>query len=72
MYSKEPSGTISEQGLMKQKYLVLEDQATVKLDQAYVDQCTVKAPFNGTVTNIINYPGTGVGNGNEIMDITAS
>ncbi|MCP4178550.1 MAG: hypothetical protein GY756_12365 [bacterium] len=72
MFNKAPNGTISQQDLLGQKYQVLEDKATVKLDQAYVDQCTVKAPFNGTVTKIINYPGTGVGNGNEIMDITSS
>ncbi|MCP4180059.1 MAG: hypothetical protein GY756_20035 [bacterium] len=66
------NGVISDQDLLTSKYAVLEDQAQVKLDQSYVDQCVVKAPFDGTVTNIVNYTGSGVGSGNEIMDITAN
>ncbi|HJO94379.1 MAG TPA: hypothetical protein QF753_13345 [Victivallales bacterium] len=70
MFKSQPSGTISQHELLTQKYAVLADQCTVKLDQSYVDQCTYKSPFDGTITNIVNYPGSGVGSGNEIMDIT--
>jgi len=65
-------GVVSDQDLLTAKYAVFGDQAQIKLDNAYVDQCVVKAPFDGTVTNIINYVGSGVGSGNEIMDITAN
>ncbi|HJO92113.1 MAG TPA: hypothetical protein QF753_01825 [Victivallales bacterium] len=64
-------GVISNQDLLTSKYIVIEDQAQVKLDKSYIDQCAVKAPFDGKVTNIVNYTGSGVGSCNEIMDITA-
>lgn len=65
-------GVVSEQTLESAKYTMLKDKATVDLDKQYILLTKVKAPFDGSVTNIVNYPGSGVGNGNEIMDITAS
>jgi multidrug resistance efflux pump len=67
-----PHAVISDQDLNTARCAVAGDAATVKLDKTYVNQCIVRAPFDGTVTKVLNYPGSGVGSGNEIMDITAA
>jgi multidrug resistance efflux pump len=67
LYDKHPHAIISDQDLFTAKYTLAGDVATLKLDQAYIDHCTVKAPFTGTVTNILFYEGSG----GEILDETA-
>ena len=46
----------------------LEDLRTADLQ---IEECLYYAPFDGVVTNIINYTGSAVGDGNEVVDVTA-
>jgi len=69
--NKKAPGVVTQQDLTSSKDLVAADKATVTLDKSYVKECTVKAPFDGKVSKVINYPGSGVGSGNEVLDVTS-
>lgn len=40
-----------------------------RIDKSKEDHCKIFAPFNGTVTKITTYPGSGIGDGSLIMQI---
>jgi multidrug resistance efflux pump len=39
-------------------------------DKAILDHCKIYSPFNGYVSKITTYPGSGIGDGSLIMNIT--
>ncbi|HJO93309.1 MAG TPA: hypothetical protein QF753_07910 [Victivallales bacterium] len=56
--------------LLKSKEQIGDAVANYREDRALLDHCKIYAPFNGKVTKIIAYPGSGIGDGNLIMEIT--
>ena len=43
---------------------------TQKTDRAILEHCSIYSPFDGIVTDITTYAGSGIGDGNLIMEIT--
>ncbi|HJO94603.1 MAG TPA: hypothetical protein QF753_14490 [Victivallales bacterium] len=52
------------------KYVFLEALHQYKKDKEVLKHCKIYAPFDGVVTQINVYPGSGIGDGQTIMVIT--
>ena len=79
VYEREKKlyGITSDHATSLYKYLLAEDalnkqRAEVKKLEIQITQCSMFAPFNGTVTKIYRYSGSGNGAGKPVIDITAS
>jgi multidrug resistance efflux pump len=62
--------SISKVEYLKSKYDILNALEQKKLDQVVESHCYIYAPFNGKITKITTYPGSGIGDGSLIMEIT--
>ncbi len=69
MLSKTKSVSLYKMGLAENKYE--EAVMNVKIDEIKIRQCTFYAPFDGTVTKVYRYSGSGNGKGKPVVDITA-
>jgi multidrug resistance efflux pump len=61
---------VSLELFQKARYNYINAVAGLKTALINVKNCYYYAPFDGNVTKIINYTGSAVGDGNEIIDIT--
>ncbi|HJO92392.1 MAG TPA: biotin/lipoyl-binding protein [Victivallales bacterium] len=68
----DSSHSVSREKLEEYKYNYINALADFKTAKINVKNCYYYAPFAGTVTKIIYGNGSAVGDGNEVMDITAS
>jgi multidrug resistance efflux pump len=69
-------GKTTEHATSLYKYLLAKDtfnkqNAEVKKIELQITQCSMYAPFDGTVINIYRYTGSGNGQGKPVMDIKA-
>ncbi|MCP4180413.1 MAG: hypothetical protein GY756_21845 [bacterium] len=62
--------SVSLVSYLKSKYNLENYIEHEKRDEAIESHCYIYAPFNGKVTKIITYAGSGIGDGNLIMEIT--
>ncbi|HJO93313.1 MAG TPA: hypothetical protein QF753_07930 [Victivallales bacterium] len=56
--------------LLKSKEQIEDAVANYREDQAILTHCYIYSPFNGKVTKVITYAGSGIGDGSLIMEIT--
>jgi multidrug resistance efflux pump len=68
----EKSHSVSKEALEELKFKYINALADYKTAKINVQDCYYYAPFDGTVTKIIYGNGSGVGSGDEVIDITAS
>jgi multidrug resistance efflux pump len=71
---KEASQQIKGHAISKEDFVSAKCNLTTALEQYKIDRelekhCKVYAPFDGVVTSITTYPGSGMGDGNTIMTI---
>lgn len=69
-YQMVQSQSISTEEFCDDKYKFEKAIEQYKIDKDIEKHCSIYAPFDGTVTKVVNYPGSGVGDGNEILEIT--
>ena len=64
------SHNVSLEAFQEARFNYINAVADLKTALINIKNCYYYAPFDGTVTKIINYTGSAVGDGNEVMDIT--
>jgi multidrug resistance efflux pump len=53
------------------KNTLMKEEGEVKKLDIQIKQCSMYAPFDGTVTKVYRYTGSGIGSGKPVVDITA-
>ncbi|MCP4180786.1 MAG: hypothetical protein GY756_23750 [bacterium] len=64
------SHNVSLEAFQEARYNYINAVADLKTALINIKNCYYYAPFDGNVTKIINYTGSAVGDGNEVVDIT--
>ncbi|MCP4180552.1 MAG: hypothetical protein GY756_22545 [bacterium] len=64
--------SVSRLDYIHDKYLYIEALYQCNIDKAIIERTKIYAPFDGIITKIYVYQGSGVGDGNDIMIITKS
>ncbi|MCP4180551.1 MAG: hypothetical protein GY756_22540 [bacterium] len=64
--------TVSMGDYIHDKWVYKEALSQYKKDEETIKHTKIYAPFDGVVTKINVYPGSGIGDGNDIMTITKS
>jgi len=68
--SLHQQNALSFMDLWAAKTAYLKAFAKLQAQKLKIERDTDKAPFDGEVTKIVNYTGSGIGDSNEIMDVT--
>ena len=72
MLKLENEHSISREDFETSKYNLINAIAELNNTKLNIKCSSFFAPFNGTVTKIVNSDGSAVGSGNEVLDITAN